>query len=89
MDTNDFMNKIFKSARTEINRELLESLPEPFDTSNVSDDTMQDIANNVEAEMSEYYTWQEQGDITKEKLNEKWWEMLEDCIICHNIPYYQ
>ena len=88
MDTNDFMNRIFKCGKTEINRELLESLPEPFDTTNVYNETMQRIANEIEFEMREYYEWKKQGDITKDKVEEKWWEIFEECVINNGVPYY-
>ena len=88
MATKNHYNKEFICGKTNITRDLLESLPEPFNTENVSDKTMQDIANKLEEEMKDFYQWEEDGSITPNKVQEKWWEYLESMAIRHNVPYY-
>lgn len=88
MEKENFYSKEFVCGKTAISRDLLETLPSPFDTENVSDKTMQEIANEVESEMKDFYEWEKNGSISHEKANEKWWELLECSIIKHNIPYY-
>lgn len=88
MEKENFYSKEFVCGKTSISRDLLETLPEPFNTENVSDKTMQEIANEVESEMKDFYEWEENGSISHEKANEKWWEQLENSVIKRNIPYY-
>lgn len=88
MASEDFFSKEFKSGKTEITRYTLETLPEPFNTSGVNDKTMQEIANEVEQQMQDYYQWEENGSISHDKVNEKWWEILENIVIEKNVPYY-
>ena len=82
-------NKTFRNGKTELCRADLESLPCPFCTENVSDKEMQAIVDEVEMEMTEWRDWCKQGDITKDVLDEKWWEILERTVCKHNVPYYE
>lgn len=70
-------------------RELLESLPCPFCTDNVTDETLDEISNEVEIEMEDWYDWNKDGVINSDKLDEVWWETLERIVCQHNIPYYE
>lgn len=88
MNDIDF-SKEFISGNTIISRELLESLPCPFKTDDVSDETMQGIADIVEAEMKPWYDWKRDGSITKYKCDEHWWEVLESVLVDNGVPYYE
>lgn len=83
------MDKIFKSGRSSLSRGELESLPCPFCTKNVTDKTMQLIVDEIEAEMQDWYEWLEQGDVSEDKVNEKWWEIMEEVVCALRIPYYE
>lgn len=85
---NSIYLKEFKCGRTEITRGMLEALPEPFNTINVSDETMQEIADEVEQQMQDYYQWEEDDSISHDKVEEKWWEILENIVVDKQIPYY-
>lgn len=88
MENEYFYSKEFSCGKTTISRDLLETLPNPFDTENVSDKTMQDIANEVENEMKDFYKWENEGLLSSCLVNKKWWRILESTILKHNIPYY-
>ena len=81
--------KVFSCGETELCRGDLESLPCPFDTKDVSDETMQEIANELESEMTEWREWNKQGDVSDDRLDEVWWEKLEHIVVEHKIPYYE
>lgn len=81
--------KTFASGESELCRGDLENLPCPFDTKGVSDETMQEIVNELENEMTEWREWNKQGDISDDRLNEVWWEKLEKIVVEHKIPYYE
>ena len=81
--------KNFKSGKTKLCRADLESMPCPFCTDNVSDEEMQSIVDELEQEMTPWREWCKQGDITKDRLDEKWWEMLEHIVCEHGVPYYE
>lgn len=83
------MDKIFKSGRSSLSRGELESLPCPVCTKNVTDKTMQLIVDEIEAEMQDWYEWLEQGDVSEDKVNEKWWEIMEEVVCALQIPYYE
>lgn len=71
-----FYEKVFKCGRSEVCRCDLESLPCPFDTSKVSNDTMRKVVRATEAgtmdRTSEY-----SREIPKDRISEIWWEELE------------
>lgn len=70
-------------------RELLEGLPCPFCTDNVTDETLDDISEELELEMKPWYEWKRNGDVTADKVEEKWWEELENIAVEKGIPYYE
>lgn len=82
-------NKIFRCGRTELSRADLENLPVPFYTNDVSDDDMQNIVEEIEEEMQDWYSWEEDGSITSDKVSEHWWKVLEETVVAHGVPYYE
>jgi hypothetical protein len=81
--------KEFECGQSTLSRGDLESLPCPFNTENVSDEVMQEIVDEVEGEMTQWREWNANGDISDDRLNEHWWEVLEDVVVAHNVPYYE
>jgi len=81
--------KPFTCGKTTISRSVLESCPCPFDTDCATDTIMQTIASNVENEMKEWYDWEKDGTVTADKVQEKWWEILEREVVAAGIPYYE
>lgn len=82
----DFYDRMFtgKYIGTTISRGELESLPEPFRTANVSDETMQKIIDETEAETLESLRLNPKDfDFQNDRESEKWWAFLE-----HNCRYY-
>ena len=85
----EFYSKPFKWGETEITRGDYECMPCAMCTKDVSDDEMQAIADQIEAEIKEWREWKEQGDITADRYEEKWWECFENVALAHGIPYYE
>lgn len=81
--------KVFVNGKTELCRGDLESLPCPFNTEFVSDETMQEIVDELENEMTEWREWNRNGDVSDDRLDEVWWENLEKIVVEHKIPYYE
>lgn len=82
----DFYDRMFagKYMGTTISRVELESLPEPFRTDNVSDETMQKIIDETEAETLESLRIRPKDfSFDNDRESEKWWAFLE-----HNCRYY-
>ena len=82
-------DKIFNSGRSELCRGDLEGLPCPFCTDNVTDEQMQSIVDELEQEMTPWREWCDNGDITKDRLDEVWWEKLEEIVCDKGVPYYE
>lgn len=88
----EFYEKEFTAGannRTTICRGDLESLPCPFCTENVSDATMLCIVGDIDTEMDKWYEWRDNGDITEDRCNEHWWEVMERVVIDYGVPYYE
>ena len=85
----DFYSKPFKCGETEICRCDYECMPCAMCTKDVSDDEMQAIADQIEAEIKEWREWREQGDITADRYEEKWWEFFEAAALAHGMSYYE
>lgn len=81
----EFYEKIFTSGTTEISRGDLEGLPCPFCTENVTDETMQKLADLTECS----YQSRIDDDMDDDRKSEIWWEEMEDTANYLNIPYYE
>lgn len=57
MDNNIDYEKEFTCGTTTISRNDYESMPFPMDTSRLSDDEMQELADAIEYEMTEWRDW--------------------------------
>lgn len=79
MEHNDFYSKEFKCGTIIVSRNMLETLPSPFNTENVSDRDMQDIANEVGDRMKEI-----DGMLSSALLQ----KIIITVAISHCIPYY-
>ena len=82
-----FYEKTFHGTLTTLCRGDLESLPCPFYTAEVSDETMQKIIDEVDKEMEA--TYGSDFDPENERHSEYWWEVMERECCWHEIPYYE
>ena len=102
IEYNEFLDKVFKCNDSELTRRDLESFPAPFYTDNVSDETMQNIINETDAGTRQIWKLNnneplrnndsdidEYGDTRNDKINETWWQELEEAAVRHHIPYYE
>ena len=79
MEHNDFYSKEFKCGTIIVSRNMLETLPNPFNTENVSDRDMQDIANEVDNKIKDI-----DGMLSSALLQ----KIVSHVAISHGIPYY-
>ena len=79
--------KEFSGGITTFSRRELEELPCPFYTSEVSDETMQDIIDLVDAEVERTFG----STFTNENEThwDFWFKEMENECVRHNIPYYE
>ena len=83
-------NKEFVCGNTIITRADYESMPSPMNTSKLTDEDMQELAERIEYEMSgEWEDWLEQGDVTQDQYDEQWWRVMEDLGVAFGITYYE
>lgn len=81
--------KEFVCGETTISRALYESLPCPICTSPLTDDEMAKLAEQIEYEMSEWYEWRDNGDVSEDKCEEQWWAIMEQLAINFGMKYYE
>ena len=87
----DYYTKEFKGCLigTTVSRGELEELPEPFRTANVSDDTMQKIIDDTEADVVNCLRIKpKKFSFGNDQHSEAWWEFLEDNCRHYGVPYY-
>lgn len=86
-----FYDTEFKYGDSSITRGELESLPVPFDTKDVSDETMQAIVKSVDEEtrLALGLNDGEHIDLDNDRHSERWWQELEDCLCYFGVPYYE
>lgn len=70
--------KEFTCGNTTISREDYECMPIPMDTSSLSDDDMQRLAEAIEYEMSRWKEWLDNGDISQDTYDQQWWVTMEE-----------
>lgn len=85
-----FYSKQFTCGNSYISREELEGFSMPFNTKNVSDETMLKLVEAVDRVTKErlHLPTDMPLDFANDKIGDIWWDELE--IICRelNIPYY-
>lgn len=81
--------KEFICGNTTITRAEYENMPIPMNTSSLTDEDMQELAERIEYEMSEWQDWLEQGDVTQERYDEQWWSIMEELGVAFGITYYE
>ena len=69
--------KEFTSGNTTITRCDYEDMPVPMNTSSLSDDEMQRLAEAIEQEMERWKEWLDNGDVNQDQYDEAWWESME------------
>ena len=69
--------KEFTCGNTTITRCDYEDMPCPMDTSSLSDDEMQRLAEAIEQEMERWKEWLDNGDVNQDQYDEAWWESME------------
>ena len=86
-----FYDKIFTHGSSELSRGELESLPEPFDTYDVTDEQMERIVWETEMETRDRLGLGdgEAIDFNKDRHSEVWWEEMEKTVVRHGVPYYE
>ena len=81
--------KEFTCGNTTITRADYESMPSPMKTLSLSDDDMQQLAEDIEYNMSEWADWLEQGDISQDQYDEHWWTIMEEYGVNYGMTYYE
>ncbi|KAA6302816.1 MAG: hypothetical protein EZS26_000986 [Candidatus Ordinivivax streblomastigis] len=91
MIDNDFYTKEFTCGSSSLSRGELESLPCPFCTENVSDETMQKIIDLTDSSTRERLRlpMNKPLNLGDDKVSAIWWEELEAIVNQENIPYYE
>lgn len=86
-----FYDTEFKYGDSSITRGELESLPVPFDTQDVSDETMQAIVKSVDKETRLALGLSDGEHIVfdNDRHSERWWQTLEECLNYFGVPYYE
>ena len=81
--------KEYVCGKTTITRCDYEELPSGMNTSSLTDEDMQKLANAIESEMETWHEWLENGDISEDKHNEHWWEVMEYLGSAFGMTYYE
>jgi hypothetical protein len=81
--------KEFTSGNTSITRCDYEDMPSPLNTSSLSDDDMQRLADAIETEMERWYEWLTNGDINQDQYDEQWWKSMEYLGCAFGMTYYE
>lgn len=81
--------KQFTCGETTIDRDMYESMPEPMNTSALTDDDMQNLADAIEYEMSKWQEWLNNGDINQDQYDEHWWKIAEELGVNFGMTYYE
>lgn len=81
--------KEFTCGNTTIAREDYECMPFPMDTSSLSDDDMQKLAEAIEYEMSRWKEWLDNGDISQDTYDEQWCIVFVECGLNFGMSYYE
>ena len=87
----EYCDKVFGYYNSKISRGVLESLPCPFCTDNVSDDVMQSIIMMTDLTTKQRLRLPDDQwlNFKIDKVSEVWWEELEAAVRYYNIPYYE
>lgn len=81
--------KEFTCGNTTITRCDYEDMPSPMNTSSLSDDEMQRLAESIEQEMERWQEWLENGDVNQDQYDEAWWKSMEELGIAFGMTYYE
>lgn len=78
----------FTCGETTIDRDMYESMPSPMDTSSLTDEDMQRLADAIESEMKRWKEWLEDGSINQDQYDEHWWKVAEELGVNFGMTYY-
>lgn len=81
--------KEFTCGNTTITRCDYEDMPSPMNTSSLSDDDMQRLAESIEEEMKRWKEWLDNGDVNQDQYDEAWWESMEHLGLAFGMTYYE
>ena len=81
--------KEFTSGNTTITRCDYEDMPVPMNTSSLSDDEMQRLAEAIEEEMYRWKEWLDNGDVNQDQYDEACWESMEHLGLAFGMTYYE
>lgn len=60
-----------------------------MDTSSLTDEGMQRLADAIEFEMKRWQEWLEDGSINQDQYDEHWWKVVEELGINFGMTYYE
>lgn len=83
------MEKEFTCGNTTITRGDYENMPCPMNTSSLTDEDMQELADRIEYEMSEYQELLKDKTITEDEYETQWWRVMEDLALDFGMTYYE
>ena len=81
--------KEFTCGNTTITRCDYEGMLSSMDTSSLSDDEMQRLAESIEQEMERWQEWLDNGDVNQDQYDEAWWESMEHLGLAFGMTYYE
>lgn len=81
--------KEFTCGKTTITRLDYEEMPSPMNTSTLTDEDMQNLANAIESEMERWYEWLKNGDVNQDQCDEQWWKSMEELGRNFGMTYYE
>ncbi len=81
--------KEFTSGNTTITRGDYESLPLPMNTSSLSDDDMQRLAEDIENKMRSWKELLDNGNISQDRYDEMWWKYMKYLGCAYGMTYYE
>ena len=60
-----------------------------MNTSSLTDEDMQKLAEAIEYEMTEWQEWLEDGSINQDQYDEHQWKIVEECGVNFGMTYYE
>jgi hypothetical protein len=81
--------KEFTCGNTTITRCDYENMSSAMNTSTLSDDEMQRLAEAIETEMESWKEWLDNGDINQDQYDEQWWKSMEYLGCAFGMTYYE
>lgn len=81
------IERCFICGDTIISRDDYECMPSAMNTSSLTDDDMQRLAEAIDTEMGRWKEWLDNGDISQDKYDQQWWKVFEECGLNFGMTY--